>query len=229
MKRLKNFTRWMLLLIFLLTAYVLYVNRNSTNMTTRQKITKAFYPALMWVTKLAGINAASAKNESVAPVVPVYTLKATAINGSVFDFSSLKGSAVMIVNTASDCGYTDQYAELEKLYQQFKGKLVIIAFPANDFKEQEKGTDHDIATFCQKNYGVTFPIMSKSVVIKSADQNAVFKWLTDAAQNGWNSKAPSWNFSKYLISSNGQLTHYFDPSISPLSKEIITAIEQSMS
>lgn len=224
MKRLKNIGKGTLLLIFLLAAYVLYANRNSTDMTTRQKITKALYPALMWVTRLAGVNAATAKNESVAPIKPLYSLQATAIDGKVFNLSSLQGTAVMIVNTASDCGYTDQYAELEKLYQQYKGKLVIIAFPANDFKEQEKGTDHDIAAFCQKNYGVSFPIMSKSVVIKSAEQNPVFNWLTDPAQNGWNSKPPSWNFSKYLVNKNGQLTHYFDPSISPLSKEVIDAL-----
>lgn len=227
MKRLKNFSKALLLLFFLLAAYVLYANRNSTDMTTRQQITKAFYPALMWVTKLAGINTSSSKNESVAPLTQLYMLQPAAIDGSVFNFETLKGSAVMIVNTASDCGYTDQYAELEKLYQHFRGKLVIIAFPANDFKEQEKGTDHDIAAFCQKNYGVTFPIMSKSVVIKTAEQNPVFNWLTDPAQNGWNRKAPSWNFSKYLINSKGQLTHYFDPGISPLSKEVMLAIEES--
>jgi len=227
MMRLKNFSKGMLLLIFLLVAYILYANRSSTNMTTRQKITKAFYPALMWVTKLAGVNAASIKNKSATPTTPLYTLQASAIDGTVFDFGSLKGSAIMIVNTASDCGYTEQYAGLEKLYQQYNRKLIIIAFPANDFKEQEKGNDHNIAAFCKENYGVTFPIMSKSVVIKTAGQNVVFKWLTDPAQNGWNSKAPSWNFSKYLINSKGQLTHYFDPGISPLSNEIIQAVEES--
>ncbi len=227
MKWLRKTARVILLLILLLTAYVSYANRNSINMTSRQKITKAFYPALMWFTKLAGINTSTESNKNIAAPVSFYTLQSKNINGVDFDFTELKGQTVLIVNTASDCGYTDQYADLQKLYTQYKGRLVIIAFPANDFKEQEKGSDHEIAAFCQKNYGVTFPVMSKSVVVKSADQHPVFKWLTDTAQNGWNSKAPGWNFSKYIVNGKGQLTHYFDPGIAPLSKEMIAAIDES--
>ena len=102
----------------------------------------------------------------------------------------------------------------------------MIGFPANDFKEQEKGTDEEIMQFCKLNYGVTFPLMKKSVVIRSAGQNPVFQWLTDSAKNGWNNKYPSWNFSKYLVNENGILTNYFDPSVSPLGKEIREAIEK---
>jgi glutathione peroxidase len=137
---------------------------------------------------------------------------------------SYKGKKLMLVNTASDCGYTNQYEDLQKLYQQFNNQLEIIAFPANDFKEQEKGSDSDIAQFCKVNFGVTFPLAKKSVVVKSNDQNNIFKWLTNKAKNGWNEKAPSWNFSKYLIDEQGTLTHYFDPSVSPLSDVVVEAI-----
>lgn len=126
----------------------------------------------------------------------------------------------MIVNTASNCGYTNQYAELQNLYEHFKEKLIIIAFPANDFKEQEKGSNEEIAQFCQMNYGITFPLAKKSKVLKSADQNKVFEWLTHKELNGWNEQEPTWNFSKYLIDEKGHLTHYFDPAVSPLSKEV---------
>jgi glutathione peroxidase len=130
----------------------------------------------------------------------------------------------LLVNTASNCGYTNQYNDLQKLYLQFNNQLEIIAFPANDFNEQEKGSDSDIARFCKVNFGVTFPLAKKTVVVKSSNQNNIFRWLTSKARNGWNDKAPSWNFSKYLIDEQGTLTHYFDPSISPLSEEVKKAI-----
>ena len=138
----------------------------------------------------------------------------------------LKGKKVMLVNTASDCGYTDQYDDLQKLYEEYKDKLVVIGFPANDFKEQEKGTDEEIAQFCKLNFGVTFPLMKKSSVIKGPQQNEVFKWLTDSAKNGWNNKPPSWNFSKYIVNEEGVLTNYFGSSISPMSKDVLKAINK---
>ena len=227
MKRLQQIIKAIVVCIIIIAGYTVYVNRNSTNMTARQKLLKAFYPALMWITKITGTNTANLKNESIQPPVSFYSLQTTLNDGSTFNFSGLKGKKVLLVNTASDCGYTDQYADLEKLYQQYKGELVILAFPANDFKEQEKGNDETIATFCKKNYGVTFPIMAKSSVIKSNRQNNIFNWLANTAGNGWNDKAPSWNFSKYLVNDKGQLTNYFDPGISPLSKEVINAITGS--
>ena len=132
----------------------------------------------------------------------------------------------MIVNTASNCGYTNQYQELQKLYQTAKENLEIIAFPANDFKEQEKGNDDEIAKFCSINYGVQFPIAKKSSVTKNEDQNNIFSWLTNKQQNGWNDYQPHWNFSKYLINEEGILTHYFHPAISPLSEEVFEAIKK---
>lgn len=227
MKRIKQTATVIVLCICMLTIYILYVNRNSTNMTPRQKVLKAFYPALMWITKITGTNTSNLKNESAQPLVSFYSLQATLSDGSMFDFAGLKGKKVLLVNTASDCGYTDQYADLEKLFQQYKEQIEILAFPANDFKEQEKGNDDAIAAFCKKNYGVTFPIMAKSIVIRSGQQNKVFNWLTNPDGNGWNDKVPSWNFSKYLVNDKGQLTNYFDPGISPLSKEVINAVTRN--
>jgi glutathione peroxidase len=226
MNRLKKILLGLLLFVtaFLIDAF--YITRNSVNMTTRQKLLKAAYPVVMWFSNLAKSPKAILNNDTAMPAVSFYSLTATIIDGIQFDFSTLKGKKIMLVNTASDCGFTDQYAELEKLYQQYKGQLEIIAFPANDFKEQEKGDNAAIATFCKKNYGVTFPIMSKTAVIKSSGQDLVFKWLTDPAANGWNSKAPSWNFCKYLVNEKGQLTHFFKTSISPLSEEVKAAIEK---
>jgi glutathione peroxidase len=196
-------------------------------MTYRQKILKAVYPALMWWTKITGKNTKTATNEKAAPLVSFYNLKSTLNNGKELDFSQLKGKKVLIVNTASDCGYTNQYDDLQKLNEQYKDKLVILGFPANDFKEQEKGSDEEIAQFCKLNFGVTFPLMKKSIVIKNEQQNPIFQWLTDSTRNGWNQKAPSWNFSKYLINEDGALTNYFDPSVSPLSEEVKKSIEKN--
>ena len=128
------------------------------------------------------------------------------------------------MNTASDCGYTDQYEALESLYEKNMEKLIIIGFPANDFKEQEKGNDEEIAQFCKINYGVTFPLAKKSVVLKEADQNRIFQWLTHKEENGWLNETPSWNFCKYLINEEGVLTHYFESGIEPLSVQVISAI-----
>lgn len=212
-----------ILLITFATGYVVIVNRNSTTMTTRQKLLKAVYPVFMW---MQGKKAKVLTNEQMQPPVSFYSLKGVMNNGNEFDFTQLKGKKVLLVNTASNCGYTNQYDDLQKLNEQFQNKLVILGFPANDFKEQEKGNDEEIAQFCKINFGVTFPLMKKSSVIKTADQNEVFQWLTDSTKNGWNSKQPSWNFSKYLINEQGILINYFDPSVSPLSEEMISEIKK---
>lgn len=224
-RKLKRVLIVVLLFIVCFFGYVEIVNRNSKNMTYRQKILKAVYPAWMWWAKLTGKNAKELSG-SHQPLVSFYTLKAVANNGTELDFSSLKGKKVLLVNTASDCGYTDQYADLQQLSETYKDKLVVIGFPANDFKEQEKGSDAEIATFCKLNYGITFPLMKKSTVIKSSEQNSVFQWLTDSAKNGWNNKPPSWNFTKYLVNEEGVLINYFGSSISPASKDITDAIKK---
>lgn len=196
-------------------------------MTGRQKFLKSVYPLWIAFTKLLGMNTKTITNaQNAQPAQSLYELSVPLSNGNALPLQNYKGKKLLLVNTASDCGYTNQYDDLQKLYQQFNNQLEIIAFPANDFKEQEKGNDTDIAQFCKVNFGVTFPLAKKSVVIKSAEQNNIFNWLTNKAKNGWNEKAPSWNFSKYLIDEQGTLTHYFDPSISPLSNEVIDAVKK---
>lgn len=219
------------IVILFLTAIAFYTfveisNRNSKNMTARQKILKVVYPAFMWFTGKNDNAAKQLSNEKTIPTVSFYSLKDTANNGTVFDFETLKGKKIMLVNTASDCGYTSQYDDLQKLSEQYKDRLVVIGFPANDFKEQEKGSDEDIAAFCKLNFGVSFPLMKKSGVIKGANQNIIFNWLTDSAKNGWNNKQPSWNFCKYLVNEEGRLTNYFGPAIEPLGKEITEAVNR---
>jgi len=195
------------------------------NMTWRQSFLKLFYPVIMWVSGVFGGKKDVAINASMQqPKIPFYSLSATANNNNTVDFSSFQGKPVLIVNTASDCGFSGQYAELETLYQQYKDSLVIIGFPANDFKNQEKKSDEDIATFCKVNYGVTFPIMKKSQVIKGSEQNKVYQWLTNPAQNGWCNTAPVWNFSKYIINKDGVLTHFFPQTVSPLDKKVKAAL-----
>jgi glutathione peroxidase len=197
-------------------------------MTGRQKILKALYPLWIAYTKLRGKNTKILANtKNMQPGQSIYNLNVQLNNGNNLPLQTYKGKKLMLVNTASNCGYTNQYDDLQKLYQQFSNKLEIIAFPANDFKEQEKGNDEEIAQFCKVNFGVTFPLAKKSVVVKSAGQNDIFKWLTDKNQNGWNDQPPSWNFSKYLLNEQGELTHYFDPSVSPLSDEVIKAVGSS--
>src|SRR5258705_1862871 len=225
-KKLKIFLVVILLLVVSFFLYVEIVNRNSKHMTYRQKILKAIYPAWMWYNRLTGKRSKVMTNDKHDPSSQsLYDLSVQLNTGHTLHFDSLKGKKILIVNTASNCGYTNQYADLEKLYEKYKDKLAVIGFPANDFKEQEKGPDEEIAEYCKLNYGITFPLAKKTTVIKNAQQNEVFKWLTDKNRNGWNEQQPSWNFSKYLVNENGELIKYFDPAISPLSDEVIKAIE----
>lgn len=204
--------------------YVEIANRNSKNMTGRQKVSKAVYPLLIWWANLKGLGTKKLYGENVVPVVSFYSLKDTLIDGRVYDFEQLKGKKVMLVNTASDCGYTSQYDALQKLSEKYKDKLVVIGFPANDFKEEEKGTDAEIAAFCKLNFGVTFPMMKKSSVKRGSDQNKVFQWLCNPEKNGWSSQVPSWNFCKYIVDEQGRLTNFFASTIEPFDKEIINAL-----
>ena len=226
MRKLKRIAIVILVIAVIFAGYVIIVNRNSKQMTIRQKILKAVYPAWMWWGKMRGKNSTGLTNTNKQPKVSFYTLKTVLNNGGEFDFNSLRGKKVLLVNTASNCGYTDQYEDLQKLYEEKNGKLMVLAFPANDFKEQEKGNDEEIASFCKLNYGVTFPLMKKSTVIKGPEQNPVFKWLTDANLNGWNNKQPGWNFSKFIVNEEGVLTHYFGATVAPRSDVVMKAIDE---
>lgn len=197
------------------------------DMTWRQSILKAIYPLIMLKGKLfPGAKDVQVNKDGKQPINSFYALKAVNNHGDTVDFSQFKGKKVLIVNTASDCGFTAQYDELEQLHQQYKDKLVMIAFPANDFKEQEKKDDAAIASFCKINYSISFPLMRKSHVIKGTEQNPVFEWLTNASQNGWCNQQPVWNFSKYVINEEGVLTHFFSQIISPTNKKVKAAVDK---
>jgi glutathione peroxidase len=205
------------------TAYTGIVNQNAKGMTTRQKLLKAAYPVLMWFGRFSGGEPA-ANVQSKAPV-SFYTLPATLIDGTPIDLSSLKGKKLLLVNTASDCGYTAQLSELEELHQRYKGKVVVIGFPSNDFKQQEMGTDDEIAAFCRQNFGVSFLLMKKGSVAVKGNRQEIYRWLTDKNLNGWNAKAPSWNFCKYIIDEAGNLTHYFGSTVNPAGSKILLALQ----
>jgi len=197
---------------------------DTRDLTIRQKILKGFYPLLLLFGKF---SQKKLKGNDLTPPLPFHSLKVELNNGSLLSFDHLKGKKVMLVNTASDCGYTNQYSQLQELYERSKGSLEIIGFPANDFKEQEQGNDEEIARFCQVNFGVTFPLAKKSTVVPGPLQHPVYSWLTHKEKNGWNNQGPSWNFSKYLVDEQGKLLYYFDPSVSPLDPVVTHAITGS--
>lgn len=194
--------------------------------TLRQKVLRTLYPALMKMAQWTGKNAVVLHNrENKVFQTPIYNLSIAMNNGKMASLQEWQGKKLLVVNTASDCGYTPQYGELQQLQERYRETLQVIGFPANDFKDQETKNDAAIAQFCQVNFGVTFPLAKRSSVVKGTQQHPVFQWLTQRDKNGWNEKAPSWNFSKYLINETGVLTHYFDPSVPPLSKTVAEAIE----
>jgi glutathione peroxidase len=156
----------------------------------------------------------------------IYQFKVKDIHGETFDFASLKGKKIMIVNTASKCGLTPQYEKLEALYEQYKGKnFVIVGFPANDFMSQEPGSNEEIESFCKMNYGVTFPMMAK-ISVKGKEMHPVYQFLTEKAKNGLEDNKVEWNFQKYLIDENGHLAKVISPRIQPDDASITSWIEK---
>ena len=153
----------------------------------------------------------------------IYNFKVPALEKGEIDFNDYKGKKILIVNTASECGYTPQYKQLEELYDSFGDKLVIVGFPANNFGGQEPGSNEDIAAFCEKNYGVSFP-MAEKVSVKGNDQSELFKWLTSAENPDFTGDI-KWNFEKFLIDENGKLIRRFRSATEPMSEEMISAIE----
>lgn len=181
-------------------------------------IKTAFLSILLCITAtLAGQNV-------VTPPIDFYSLSFKTITGDSFKFDKLKGKKVLIVNTASKCGYTPQFKDLEELSSQYKDNLVVIGFPSNDFGAQDPGSNQDIKEFCESNYGVTFMMMEKSSV-KGAEKNRVYQWLSDKSKNGWSSTEPSWNFGKYLIDEKGRLIGFFPSKVKPMDNEIISKLK----
>ena len=153
-----------------------------------------------------------------------YDLAINDINGKKINLAKFKGKKIMIVNVASRCGYTSQYEDLQALYEKNKDKLEIIAVPCNDYGSQESGSNSEIKNFCETRYGVSFTMGSKQK-IKSSPISALYQWLSDPKQNGWNSSLPSWNFCKYVINEDGQLTHFLRSGVNPTGKEMIEIID----
>jgi glutathione peroxidase len=162
---------------------------------------------------------------ATAQIKTLYNFKTMTIDGTPYDLSTLKGKKVLVVNTASKCGFTPQYSGLEKLYEKYKDQnFVIIGFPANNFLHQEPGTNSDIKEFCTKNYGVTFPMMAK-ISVKGNDIDPIYKWLTSKSENGVLDAPVKWNFQKFMIDESGHLVGVAWSAEKPDSEQIVNWIE----
>ncbi len=153
-------------------------------------------------------------------VTSIHKFSVKALDGTTINFSDYKGKKILIVNTASECGYTPQYADLEALYEKYKEKLVVIGFPANNFGGQEPGTATEIKAFCTKNYGVTFPMADK-ISVKGDDMAPIYQWLTQKMQNGVLDASIKWNFNKFLLNEKGEIIAKFDSGTKPMSDDIV--------
>lgn len=182
-------------------------------MTVRQRLLLVLYPLIRALASVTGKNK-HYRTSTIPPNTSFYSLRATLINGEEFEFRLLRGKQILIVNTASDCGFTAQYRSLKKLSIKCKD-LQILLFPSDDFKNQEPGSDKEIALFCKSNFDLDLPLFKKSIVTSKPGCNEVFYWLTHKEMNGWNDDPPDWNFSKYLIDEHGRLTHVFSHFTDP--------------
>lgn len=171
-------------------------------------------------------NSKVANSTNTSPTMAkenIYKFKVESLTGGMIDFGAFKGKKILVVNTASECGYTPQYKELEALYEKYKDKLVIVGFPANNFGGQEPGTNTEIKTFCEKNYGVTFPMAAK-ISVTGDDTAPIYKWLTHKTENGVLDAEIKWNFNKFLIDENGIMIAYFPSKVTPSSDEITSRL-----
>ena len=163
-------------------------------------------------------------NSQISTDNSIHQFKVADIYGNIFDFSQLRGKKVMIVNTASKCGLTYQYEALQKLYSQYKDlNFVIIGFPSNDFLWQEPGSNDEIIDFCEQNYGVTFPMMSK-IIVKGTKKHPIYQFLTQKSKNNYRDSRVTWNFQKYLINKEGRIEKIISPRTRPDSEEIVSWI-----
>lgn len=180
---------------------------------------------LMWDSNAQNNSTSTQKDQKQMKKETIYQFKVQDLEGNEFDFSSLKGKKILIVNTASKCGLTPQYKDLQAIYDKYKDKnFVVVGFPANNFASQEPGTNEEIASFCERNYGVTFPMMEK-ISVKGADMHPVYQFLTQKSKNGLQDSNVKWNFQKYLINENGELEKVIAPKTLPTDKEVIAWIE----
>lgn len=161
----------------------------------------------------------------MAQTPSIYGIPVKGIDGKPIDLSSFKGKKILIVNVASECGYTPQYADLQKLSEQYKDKVVVLGLPCNDFGGQEPGSEEKIMQFCSSKYHVTFPMGAK-VNIKSKPISPIYEWLTQKKLNGVEDSEVNWNFNKYLIDENGHYLAHFKSGVKPLSDELLNAIKK---
>ncbi len=184
-----------------------------------------FYPLRKQLIRLFNPGAtASNKNSRMTTAKTIYNFSIEGIDGNEIDFNKFLGKKILLVNTASQCGFTPQYDGLQKLSELFKNKLVVIGFPSNNFGAQEPGNDNEILNFCKRNYGVNFPL-TKKIDVTGANKHEIFKWITEEKQNGWNNRDPNWNFCKYLVNEEGYLTDFFSHKLDPMDQKIISKIE----
>ena len=176
-----------------------------------------------------GVNSSNTAVNNEVQTVPlvaatsIYDFKVEALDGGIISFADYKGKKILIVNTASQCGYTPQYEGLEQLYEKYKDKLVIVGFPANNFGGQEPGTNVEIKEFCKKNYGVSFPMAAK-ISVKGDDMASIYKWLCNKSENGVLDAEIKWNFNKFLLDENGKMLYYFPSKVTPMSEEITSKL-----
>ncbi len=166
----------------------------------------------------------STSNSGSKPTTPIYDIVIKDIDGNVLDLKQFKGKKILFVNVASKCGFTKQYDGLEKLYEKYKDKLVIIGLPCNQFGEQEPGSSEEIKSFCRLNYGVNFPITEK-IKVKGDEQYPIYQWLTQKQKNGVENSSVKWNFQKYLIDENGHYVDFWYSMTKPMSKKITKHLE----
>jgi glutathione peroxidase len=152
-----------------------------------------------------------------------YDFTVNDLSGKPVNLKEYKGKTVVLINVASKCGFTPQYADWQKFHEKYGDKIAVLGFPANDFMSQEPGSSEEIAEFCQKNYGVTFRMFEK-IEVSGKDKAPLYNWLSNKDLNGWNDKEPSWNFCKYLINKDGKLTHFFESKITPENPEFLQAV-----
>lgn len=187
---------------------------------------KIYYALIMIFSSIFGCAQVKSRPENLKNMTAksIYDFTLKSIEGKEIPLSQYKGKKILLVNTASECGFTPQYADLQKLHEQYGSKVVVLGFPANNFGAQEPGSNSEISSFCQKNYGVSFQLFEK-ISVAGKDQHPLYQWLSTKEQNGWNNNAPNWNFCKYLINENGELIKFYNSSVKPMSDEVLKEIK----
>jgi len=198
-----------------------YQNQIPKSMLRYKHHNMKLFLLLFLVLAIVGLTAwykrgvALTKPENAMAITSFYDFKLATLDGQeVIDFQKFKGKKIILINVASECGYTPQYVDWEAFHKQYGDQIVVLGFPANNFGGQEPGTNAEIGAFCQKNYGVTFQLFEK-ISVKGSDQHPLYQWLSQKDKNGWNDQAPTWNFCKYLVNEQGELTNFFPSGVKP--------------